>query len=198
MVSPKRIRFLALGGGTHPCRGPRHRGLRLARNVGGKGIRGRRGRGESQRGPRATRGGLAQVGPPRARCPRAGPARTRPARGPRATRGGLAQVGPPRARGARRVCARAVPARGDVFARALHNSRMRNPLYTSAQCPPPAPSESGAPDGEEHRSRPRPANDIGPPHRPGPAEASNDVLLAMGSRGSPPRQQSADSEPALN
>jgi hypothetical protein len=107
MWSVQRLsRFLALGGGTHPCRGPRHRGLRLARNVGGQGIRGRRGRGESQRGPRATRGGLAQVGPPRARCPRAGPARTRPARGPRATRGGLARVGPP---------PRAVP---DVFARA--------------------------------------------------------------------------------
>ena len=108
--------------------------------------------------------------------PRAGPARrpgpnatrARAARDPRRTRTGR----PPPARGARRVCARAVPARGDVFARALHNSRMRNPLYTSAQCPPPAPSESGAPDGEEQRSRPRPANDIGPPHRPGPAEAS--------------------------
>ena len=131
----------------------------------------------------------------RARCPRAGPARTRPARGPRATRGGLARVGPPRARGARRVCARAVPARGDVCARARHNSRMRNPLYTSAQCPPPAPSESGAPDGEEQRSRPRPANDIGPPHRPGPAEASVMTCSWRWGRAAP-RQQSA--EPALN
>ena len=47
MWSVQRLsRFLALGGGTHPCRGPRHRGPRLARYVGGQEIRGRRGRGK--------------------------------------------------------------------------------------------------------------------------------------------------------